>query len=322
MFRGKREMVARALWWSGVATAAKALPAKDTLLILTYHRIGNSADDLFDPDVFSATEADLYEQVHYLRRYGDLVTLEEASDFVLGNVKEPRTRCRVLITFDDGYLDNYSTAFPVLRTLGVQGVFFLPTSFVGSSAVPWWDHVAFILKTARRRRFTLGFPVPLTVDLDAEGFTAASRRVLHLFKMAANNDPDRFLAELNDVAKGDAVPVSNRRFLSWEEAAEMVRGGMAIGSHTHLHSVLSQLNTDEQQKELTVSRTILREKLGIPADAIAYPVGGESCFSDQTKDLARASGYRLAFSFYGGTNSAGCVALRAVWFRIVYEAER
>jgi peptidoglycan/xylan/chitin deacetylase (PgdA/CDA1 family) len=105
--------------------------------------------------------------------------------------------------------------------------------------------------------------------------------------------------------KGDPVPETERRFLNWEEAREMIEGGMAFGSHTHSHHVLSQLDANEQLQELSLSRTVLREKLGCEAESIAYPVGGPTAFSETTKQLARQSGYRVAFSFYGGTNSPG-----------------
>jgi peptidoglycan/xylan/chitin deacetylase (PgdA/CDA1 family) len=85
----------------------------------------------------------------------------------------------------------------------------------------------------------------------------------------------------------------------------MTVGGMAIGSHTHSHHVLSQLEPDRQYQELSQSRTILKEQLGIEAEVLAYPVGHEVSFSNQTQRIARESGYRAAFSHHGGTNKQG-----------------
>jgi hypothetical protein len=147
-FGGKRELLARGLFWSGASFLLSKLPARDSLLVLDYHRIGDPDDDLFDPGVFSATADQLNDQIAYLKRYVSVITLEEALAFVEGTLKDRTRRCRVLITFDDGYLDNYRIAFPVLRSHGVQGVFFLATSMVGSCHVPWWDHIAYVVKTA------------------------------------------------------------------------------------------------------------------------------------------------------------------------------
>lgn len=305
MFGGKSELLAHGLSWAGASSLLGQLPARDSLLVLNYHRIGNPDDDPFDPGVFSATGDQLNEQISYLKRHVSVVTLEEAQAFCDGTRSEKTPRCRVLITFDDGYLDNYEVAFPILRTHGVQGVFFLATSMVGSCSVPWWDHIAFLMKTARQRRFSLHYPADLAVDLVENGMTKSLRDVLSLYTRPENADPERFIMELKDAAKGDDLPGTLRRFLSWDEARDMIVGGMAIGSHTHSHTVLSQLGPEQQRHELAQSRALLRRQLGMEADALAYPVGGTGSFSEQTQQLAKEAGYRMAFSFYGGTNLPG-----------------
>jgi len=283
----------------------RQLPGRDSLLVLNHHRIGRSDDDPFDPDVFSATADELDEQVAYLKRHVSLVTLEEALAFIGGTIREKARRCRVLITFDDGYLDNHRLAFPILRSHGVQGVFFLATDLVGSCHVPWWDHAAYLMRTARRRQFTLRYPANLPVDIDANGIGKSLRDVLALYKNPQNTDRARFLDGLREGTRSEDPPGGQRRFLDWEEAKEMVAGGMAVGSHTHTHHVLSQLGTDRQRQELAQSRTLLHQWLGVRADTLAYPVGIPGSFSGQTERLAGEAGYRAAFSFGGGVNLPG-----------------
>jgi peptidoglycan/xylan/chitin deacetylase (PgdA/CDA1 family) len=303
-FGGKRELLSQTLLRSGAAFLLGQLPERNSLLVLNYHRIGNRDDDPFDPEVFSATGDQLNEQIAYLKRDFSLVTLEEAIAFVDGTINEKsrHRRCRVLITFDDGYLDNYEIAFPILRSHGVQGVFFLATGLVGSCYVPWWDHIAHLMKTARQRQFCLRYPAELVVDLDKNGVAKSLRDVLNLYKRPENTDPTRFICDLREEVKGNDPSGTMRRFLNWNEAREMASGGMAIGSHTHDHHVLSQLRPDQQRQELAQSRALLREQLGMEVDALAYPVGAATSFSDQTQQLAQEVGYRAAFSFYGGTN--------------------
>jgi peptidoglycan/xylan/chitin deacetylase (PgdA/CDA1 family) len=305
---GKREWLSRGLLWTGATHLLTLLPERDSLLVLTYHRIGNPDDDLFDPGVFSATAEELDNQITYLKRHTSLVGLEEALGFIDGSLKDKARRCRVLITFDDGYLDNYSIAFPILRSHGMQGVFFLASGMVGSSMVPWWDHIACLVKTARRRRFSLRYPGQLTVDIDGNGLTKSLQSILREYKRPGNSDPARFIRELTEETDGEVVPTEARRFLGWNEAREMIAGGMAIGSHTHSHPVLSQLEPDQQLEELSKSRAMLKERLGIDADVLAYPVGARTSFTNLTQEAARAAGYRAAFSFYGGTNLSGATS--------------
>jgi peptidoglycan/xylan/chitin deacetylase (PgdA/CDA1 family) len=305
MFAGKRELIAAGLYWTGLSSMLNRLSPLDSLLVLNYHRIGNPETDPFDPGVFSATANEFDEQIAYLKRTVSLVTLEEAQSFIDGTNAGKSPRCRALITFDDGYLDNYDIAFPILKSHQVPAVFFLATDLIGSCAVPWWDHIAFLLKTARRHSFTLRYPSELTVDLSAGGVGRSLDGVLSLFKRPENTDPARFLRELQEAAQADEPPTGVRRFLNWDEARTMIQAGMAIGSHTHSHAVLSQLTEEQQLHELVHSRTILKRDLGIAADALAYPVGSTTAFTETTKSVAKQAGYRTAFSFYGGINLPG-----------------
>ena len=152
------------------------------------------------------------------------------------------TGASLLITFDDGYLDNYTLAYPVLRSHGVQGTFFLPTSFVATTRLPWWDEIAYIVKTSRHRQIRLAYPQPAVFDLDAGGAVRVCMDVLRLFRQPVVTDTGRFMAGLEE-ACGTSRPQGHteRRFLNWDEAREMQAHGMAFGSHTHNHEVLSKL---------------------------------------------------------------------------------
>ncbi len=313
MFRGKRELLARGLYWSGAPFLFRRLPARDLLLVLNYHRIGSPDDDIFDPNVFSATVDNFAEQISYLKSHVDLITLDEALAFVEGTNRDKAPRFRVLVTFDDGYLDNYKLAFPILRSYGVPAVFFLPTGFVGSSCVPWWDHVAFLIRTARQTKFSIRYPAELSIDIKESGLTKGLTDVLTLCARPENTDRDRFISELKESCQGrDDFQVKTRRFLNWDEAREMLAAGMAVGSHTHSHPVLSQLDPGQQRQELIQSRALLKQNLGVDANTLAYPVGGPTAFTQQTQSIARETGYRMAFSFHGGVNLPGKTASQDV----------
>jgi peptidoglycan/xylan/chitin deacetylase (PgdA/CDA1 family) len=297
--KGQREQLARLMLGSGFASLLSLLPAKDSLLVLTYHRVGDDETDPWDPAIFSATGEEFDEQVSYLKRKHALVTLDEALAFVDGADKSRSGRCRVLITFDDGYLDNYQIAFPVLKSHGAQGVFFLCSNIVGSGHVPWWDHIAYLVRSGSRKKFSLRFPAPLEVDIEKNGLGESLRKILDLYKTPENLDLDRFIRELKEAVDGKELPANTRRFLTWDEAREMLAGGQAIGAHTHTHAMLSKLSEDDQRNELRQSRAIISEKLGISVDSLAYPFGSPTAFTKKTQQIAEEIGFRGAFSYYG-----------------------
>jgi len=93
--------------------------------------------------------------------------------------------------------------------------------------------------------------------------------------------------------------------LNWDEAREMERAGMAFGSHTHTHEILSKLSPDQQFRELFQSRAILEKELAKCIDTMSYPFGRKDAFSEETVRTLELTGYRTAFSFYGGLNLSG-----------------
>jgi peptidoglycan/xylan/chitin deacetylase (PgdA/CDA1 family) len=268
-------------------------------MVLNYHRIGNPLNTLYDPSVFSATAEGFDEQLRFLKKLVHVATLEEAIEMA----ERPRTpgRPSVLLTFDDGYLDNYQLAFPVLSSNSLQASFFLPTSFIGTNRFPWWDTVAYIVKTSKRQSFSWGDP-PVRFDIATEGIFNVLDRIYRIYKQASKGDGSRLITELEEACESARPHKSERCFMNWTEAAEMLRGGMAIGSHTHNHAMLGKLPADEQLCELVTSRQILESRLGTSIQTIAYPNGSPETFNLATYEAAREAGYRLAFSFYGGFN--------------------
>ncbi len=97
-----------------------------------------------------------------------VLTLSEAIERIASPA--PWREPAALVTFDDGYRDNFEIAAPILRDRGVPATFFLPTAFLESPRLPWWDEVACIIKQTRAARARAaanpGLP-PLAIDLDA-----------------------------------------------------------------------------------------------------------------------------------------------------------
>jgi peptidoglycan/xylan/chitin deacetylase (PgdA/CDA1 family) len=301
--RGKRELLAHLCSWTGLTRVLETLPERRALIILNYHRIGNADETPFDSGVFSGTAEEFAWQIAYLKRRFHMATLEEVFAIIAGDAPQ---RTSVLITLDDGYLDNYTLAFPILRSHGVQAVFFLPTAFIGTGKLPWWDVIAYLIKRSVKRRIHLEYPEPKDFDLVADGGKRLTREVLRLFTQPAVRDPERFLAEVErecEVPRPESR--AERCFLNWDEARDMQRHGMAFGSHTHSHEVLTKLSPELQREEVRSSREILERELNRRVDILAYPVGLKHCFSDETIRALKDSGYRAAFSFYGGSNRSG-----------------
>jgi peptidoglycan/xylan/chitin deacetylase (PgdA/CDA1 family) len=303
--RSRRERLARVAKWTGLATVVEHWPRRPGILVINHHRVLRPDGCEYDHGVIDCTPEQFARQVRWLRDRFPIFTLDE----VLEAVEKPRQlrRCGVLLTFDDGYLDNYQVAFPILQSLGVQGTFFLPTSYIGTSRLPWWDRIARVLRETRHASIRLGYPEKAVVELSGDR-EAAIRQVLTIYKSPAMRDPGRFFDELF-AACGCECPAESESplFMTWRQAAEMARAGMAFGSHTHTHELLAKLTPEAQYEELTVSRDRIESELAVRVEAVAYPVGSRTAFSAATREAVRRAGYRAGFSYYGGINRAETV---------------
>jgi peptidoglycan/xylan/chitin deacetylase (PgdA/CDA1 family) len=302
--RGKRDLVAGLCAVTGATWLLERIPRRPVLIVLNYHRIGDKTATEYDSGLFSCTAEEFDWQISFLKARFRTITLDELLALISGrtSLREPH----VMVTFDDGYLDNYQLAYPILRRHDVQGVFFLPTAFAGTNRIPWWDEIAYIVKHAQRTRIRLEYPQACDFDLDADGVPASIMHILRLYKQPEMRDAGRFVEQLEHAC--DSQRPGNhagRCFLDWSEAREMLSGGMAFGSHSHSHEILSKLSPERQVEELTMSRDILESQLGCSIEAVAYPVGARDTFNSETLDALRKANYRAAFSFYTGFNRAG-----------------
>ncbi len=300
----KRNLFARTASSLGALMVLETLARRDCLMILNYHRIGDRYATEFDEGMFAATAEGLEEQVKYLRKKYSVITLDEAVDLVVSN--KGFRGVAVLITFDDGYADNYHRAFPVLHSLGVQGTFFLVSSYLSQPVVPWWEKIAYWVRNCPKETLRIAYPEPAEFFLPPGRRSAVINQVLHFFKSPKTTDGARFLAELEqECAVRKPFRSDSRLFMTWEMAAEMARAGMGIGSHTKSHPILSKLSRADQLKEVKESRELLSSRLGVPIQALAYPVGARTSFNQDTVSALREAGYRAAFSYYGGLNRMG-----------------
>lgn len=301
---GKRELISDLCAATGATWLLERLPNRPVLMVLNYHRIGDKDGTEYDSGLFSCTAEEFDWQIGYLKRRFQMARLDDVVAVATGKsrLREPQ----VLITFDDGYIDNYQLAYPILRRHGVQGVFFLPTAFVGTGRIPWWDEIAYVVKHSRQSYIRLEYPEPRDFDLKGDAKLRSILFILRLYKQPEMRDHERFLEQLERACDSPRPGDGARRcFLDWNEAREMQDGGMAFGSHTHNHEILSKLPAGRQTEELAVSREILERELKRKVETLAYPVGARDSFSAETVKVLQGIDYRAAFSFYTGFNIDG-----------------
>lgn len=298
----KRELAARALATPGLRRLVAAAAPRTGVVLLNYHRVGDSGASRYDRALWSATADGFEAQVAFLKAHCDVIALDEVQD-ALGQ----RGR-HVAITFDDGYLDNHDIAYPVLRHHDVPAAFFIATGFIDSRPLPWWDAIAMQVRETVRAALDLApwLPEALALGDDRE---PAIRRVLSIYKGLDFTQVAPFRARLAAETGIEPPETVDGEWMDWDMIREMARGGMTIGGHTVNHPVLASLPVDAQRAEIEGCASRLREELGVEMRHFAYPVGSRRAFDAATMQLLHEAGVQHAYSFYGGVAQAGSAPL-------------
>lgn len=258
--------------------------------ILMYHRIIDLPNDPYkvavSPDNFA-------QQMEHIKRKYQPISLPEMVEAIQKNAMP---RKAVVVTFDDGYFDNYTNARPILEALQIPWTLFVTTNLIGSKCDTWWDELANVMIESPN--------VPAQLQLNMQGqryawpMTTGDERQsacfdLHpiLLPMTAS-DRNQIIEQLFKWAGIAQTPRSNYRMMTPSELAEVAQSKYVdLGAHTHTHPYLSSLSKEDQLKEIVVSRNTLQEKYNQSISTFAYPFGN---FTDDTVEGVQEAGFQAA----------------------------
>jgi len=236
-------------------------------VVLLYHRIEEhwGIHDL-------AVPAALFEaQLDWLRRECHVLPLEELLATASSNLPDRA----VALTFDDGYVDNLTTAAPLLQKYGLPATFFLTTRGLEDRTEYWWDLLERVMLA------TPGVPSSFAVEIGGKTETLSTgtneeRLVAHgrlhdIMVHAMLQDRDAVVARLRSWG-GAGVPRA-RPMVADEMRQLLGYANVTIGAHTVNHLALPDQGADAVLREIHDSCAALTRLAGKPVDIFAYPYG-------------------------------------------------
>ena len=231
--------LAQSLRWRFERLAMLLERRRKALVVITYHRLYSQVlDTPFDEGVFGDMSQEYFAlQLQWLKLNAEVIS---EGDVRLG-LRCPGTLPQrgVLITFDDGYRDNYTLAYPVLRQMKLPALFFVPTQPLLERRLGWWDLAAYLVKQTKRPSLTLdGISYSLGGPEDRQRLIGVLLERFKTLPEARNQNLLTDLArDLDTVFPSSRL--ENAELMTFRQLREMIRGGMAVGAHTHSHRVLS-----------------------------------------------------------------------------------
>ncbi len=261
-------------------------------IILLYHGI-SSAKAHLAPELFE-------KQLQYLKKQYTIISLEQFMNCQQSATAFPCNS--LIITFDDGYHNNYTHAFPLLTKQNIPASIFLTTALISTRKLLWFDEYHL---HAENLLHTRGY-----VTLSLRGRTHTLRTQAHLdefkeeLKTATRKQVRAVIDQLAHATKknSDKTFVQNHRMLTHAQIKHMTAHHISCYPHGHTHAILATLS-DKQLAQEILKSLAFAQKNKLDTSCYAYANGRIKDFDDRATTLLAKNGVRIALTTIPGWNA-------------------
>ncbi|GAP22653.1 polysaccharide deacetylase family protein [Leptolinea tardivitalis] len=227
----------------------------------------------------------------YRQREFDFISLDDMIERLQKKEKSPRFVC---FTFDDGYADTLTTAYPILKEEGIPFCIYLTTDFPDRKARFWWNILEDTLLSRPEIHFSLDGKEHTIICNSLEEKETAFQSICQIVLKAGCGVSAAWRAVFEPLSI-DVESATQKLALSWEQINTLGHDPLVtIGAHTCSHPPLAGLTEQEAQDEMQNSRQIIWEKTGLRAEHFAYPYGSPLEVTDREIKLASRLGFKTA----------------------------
>jgi peptidoglycan/xylan/chitin deacetylase (PgdA/CDA1 family) len=294
------------LYYCGILSVWQHWALRRRAVVLMYHRVLTEEElrQTASHPAITVTSNTFARQMALLKKRFRVLSLEQFVDHL--ERKVPFRGSSVVITFDDGWRDNYTNALPILRRHGLPALVLLPSAYVNTDRLFWQETLVHLLLVAARSvqenqalqprlacllgRWSLDQVLDLPQCDLRSGAIAAVGRLKTESRHVRQELIDALAAELG-VATSKLSDVD--AFIGWDELREMSRSGITFGGHGVDHLLLTQVSGNEVEEEIIGSRQFLDQRLDAPIATFSYPNG---YLNTSIVEKVRSTGYRVAFT--------------------------
>src|SRR5262249_35300110 len=203
---------------------------------------------------------------------------------LLGDSGSRPARPRCVITFDDGWRDNFDLALPILRSRNVPATVYLSTDFIGTPRVFWHTELIYLFTqtdvsgSLANTRGLERYPDPVRHELRRLATIRPLRArdldlLIETVKALCDEATIDDLVETVSHTVGLHRPLMSARrfFLDWDQVRAMAVAGFEIGSHGCPRRMLTRPSAEAATEELMRSKAEIEHRVGVKVEHFAFP---------------------------------------------------
>ena len=259
------------------------------ILILMYHRVGPNKSNWLLPPI---STNDFENQMRYLSKTHKILPLNDLAKYIIeGKTVDEKI---AVVTFDDGYKDNYICAFPILKKYNIPATVFLVTGNIGTKNLFWFDKIRYLLLHSKIKRINLNEFGDFTLNT-LKNRLFSSFIISEKLKKIPNEKKNNILEEIENISDVNIpVDLAKNLILSWDEVKEMNECSVDFGAHTVTHPILTRISFDRAKYEISQSKKNIEKKIGKTVNTFCYPNGTSDDFNTNLLNFVTESGFSCA----------------------------
>ena len=267
--------------------------SKHNFLILNYHGVIDKVDFNYSINHMDAEQFE--HQIKFLSANFNILQQEE---FLFNYLNDkPSKKKSLLLTFDDGYENNFKFAYPILKKYNAPATIFLISSLIDTKNPTWYDlidNTKYVFNNQKHSAETIKLGAELGIKYQKEIFHNDLKKYL---KDQSTNEKNEIIEKyLNIIGLNSMDNIDEKywKILSSEQILKMQQSGLiSFGSHTVNHPNLDQIIKDEVELELKNSKSKIENILGKKINTIAFPDGA---YNESVKKMTKEAGYTNLFA--------------------------
>ena len=289
---------------------------KSNVVVLRYHSIKETPENywhLFGKGTVNSFSV-FKDQMEILAKNFNPITMDDIVSFLSREKSLPKKS--VIVTFDDGYLDNYELAYPILNQFGIKATFYVQTDLIETNNIPWFIRIRNAFTNTRKDKW---------LDIKENQFypiKSVKQKELALLNACIGcsgligEAQERLVTAIEVGLDVEPLALKNGLIMNWDQIKRLHDDGHIIGSHTVSHPNMALINEEEVKHELLQSKNILEKQINSQVNHFCYPNPSiRPIWTKETRSAVQAAGYQTAVITTGGNIGVGNdpYSLKRIW---------
>jgi peptidoglycan/xylan/chitin deacetylase (PgdA/CDA1 family) len=265
--------------------------------VLLYHRV---VDLNTDPQLLAVSPVNFEKHLKILKSKYNILSVSEFENLIFSSKRFPKNS--VVITFDDGYVDNYVEVMPLLEKYEAQAIFYISTGNIGNNQEFWWDEI--------ERLFLLSTPIlnSLIIETNNNSFNIINsdsinneslyNQLLPILRSISVPERNEIISKLTTQFNSLPPRISHRSMNIDELKLFSRSSSVVIGAHTQNHPSLAALNESDQLFEIESSKIFLEKLTGKSITHFSYPFGTVKDYNSTTESICKKLGFNYVAANY------------------------